>query len=83
VAVAAPEARHAALPLIWKALDKSTPRDGWYHLGAFGQEARRAGLLPKDHGASGLGELMRATGQFTFRDPEWFRPALRVVASSR
>jgi uncharacterized protein (TIGR00288 family) len=39
---------HAALPLIRQALAKCTSRDGWYHLGAFGIEARKAGLLAKN-----------------------------------
>lgn len=83
VAAASQRTPHAALPLIQEALAKCQSRDGWYHLGGFGIEAIRVGLVSKQHGAPTLGKLMRATGHFTFKDNHWFqRRPIRAVASS-
>jgi hypothetical protein len=72
---------HPALPLNREVLAKCHPRDGWYHLGAFGIEAKKAGVTPKQHGTARLGQLMHATDHVTFKDSEWFQPKrLRAVA---
>lgn len=65
---------HEAVPALRQALAKVSARDEWYHLGAFGLELSKAGFDPKRHGHARLGALLRATGQFTFKGTEWFRP---------
>jgi hypothetical protein len=78
VAAATP---HAALPKIRKALAACPERDGWYHLGEFGQFAIVEKLVPVVYGAASLSKLLKATGQYTFRGANHFKPTtLRAVA---
>lgn len=63
-----------ALEPLFQTLGKVSARDGWYHLGAFGSELHKAGFAPTRYGHARLGALLRATGQFTFKGTEWFRP---------
>ena len=69
-----------------RALEKVASRGGWYCLGAFGTQAQRAGIDPKQHGVTKLSELLRATGQFeveTGTPPGRFRPlTLRAVGEA-
>lgn len=79
VTVAAREP-HAALPAIRKVLAECAPMDtGWFHMGAFGQIAKRQGLTPGSYGVARLGKLIEATGQFTIKG-DLFRPASPVRA---
>jgi hypothetical protein len=76
---------HAALPAIRKALVRCAPaKDGWYHLGEFGNAAKLEAITPKSHGASGVKALLKATKQFTFNEPHHFRPVeLRAVSGGQ
>jgi hypothetical protein len=84
-AVAAMDPRAALEEKIRKVLAGCPMRAGWYHLGEFGTCAKAEKLVPTDHGAASLSKLLKATGKFTFRDAQNFRPAtqLQLVAGGQ
>ena len=80
----APRAPRDALPDIQRALEACTADpDGSYSLSAFGKEARRVGINPKEYGCAGIGKLLKATGKYTV-DAHHFRPLkLKAVAGGQ